>query len=733
MQNAMVVSAVPEVRPRSNFDALALFAPSVRTNASGHAEVSVKLPDSLTRYRVVAVAATAGVEFGTGESAITASRPLMARASPPRFLNLGDRFELPVVVQNLGDAPAEVAVAVRAANATLTDGAGRRVEVPADGRAEVRFPIAAGQSGSAAFQVIAASAIATDSSEFSVPIRTPATTEAFAAYGQVNEGAVAQPVQEPRDAVTGFGGLQIMTSSTALQALSDAVVYLVSYPYECAEQRASRILGIVALRDVLDKVGAAGLPDRAAVEATLRRDIAALEGLQNNDGGFALWRQGEPSWPFLSVHVTHAIERARTAGLRVDDVLLRRAREYVDHVEGKIPREYSDECRIATIAYSLYVRKQGGRPNTSTASKLVREVGAAKLPVEAAGWLLAALGGDPGTAGLTADLRRALANRVTETAGSAHFATSYTEGAHLLFASERRADAIVLDALMTVQPANDLVPRIVEGLLAHRKAGRWESTQENCFVLLALGRYFRTHEKATPDFVARVWLGDGYLGEQSFKGRSTDRRGLTIPMRELTGTGGTRNLVLSKEGPGRLYYRIGLQYAPKTLELAALERGFTVRREYAAIDDKAEVTRDASGMWHIKAGARVRVRLSMVAPDQRYHVALVDPLPAGLEALNPALRGTETAPSDEHTTSGGRGPAGSWRLWRQPWFDHQNLRDDRVEAFASLLREGVYTYSYVARATTPGEFIVPPPTAEEMYSPETFGRGATDRVVVEVR
>jgi len=43
---------------------------------------------------------------------------------------------------------------------------------------------------------------------------------------------------------------------------------------------------------------------------------------------------------------------------------------------------------------------------------------------------------------------------------------------------------------------------------------------------------------------------------------------------------------------------------------------------------------------------------------------------------------------------------------------------------------GVYTYTYVARATTPGVFVVPPPRAEEMYAPETFGRGATDIVTV---
>ena len=63
--------------------------------------------------------------------------------------------------------------------------------------------------------------------------------------------------------------------------------------------------------------------------------------------------------------------------------------------------------------------------------------------------------------------------------------------------------------------------------------------------------------------------------------------------------------------------------------------------------------------------------------------------------------------------------------------EHENLRDDRVEAFASLLQEGAWEYTYVARATTPGRFVVPPAKAEEMYSPETFGRSGTDRVVIE--
>src|SRR5262249_25010648 len=151
------------------------------------------------------------------------------------------------------------------------------------------------------------------------------------------------------------------------------------------------------------------------------------------------------------------------------------------------------------------------------------------------------------------------------------------------------------------------------------------------------------------------------------------------------------------------------------------------QREYQAVDDPKDVTRGADGIWHIKAGARGRVQLTMVKQNRRYHVALVDPLPAGLEPMNPALPGAGPIPQDSKEQKS----RGAYWWWYGPWYEHQNMRDERVEAFASMLWEGVHTYNYVARATTPGNFVVPPTKAEEMYMPETFGRGGSDRVIVE--
>jgi len=280
--------------------------------------------------------------------------------------------------------------------------------------------------------------------------------------------------------------------------------------------------------------------------------------------------------------------------------------------------------------------------------------------------------------------------------------------------------------LIADNPSHDLIPKLVNGLLAHRTKGHWGNTQENVFVLLALDRYFNTFEAQTPDFVARIWLGDTYAGAHQYQGYSTERHETSIPMSYLVKATGSQDLILSKDGSGRLYYRLGLSYAPIDLNLKPLDMGFVVQRTYEAVDDPKDVHQDSDGIWHIKAGARVRVRLTMVADNRRYHVALIDPLPAGLEIINPGLAVAGSIPQDPDSSEYRYG----WWWWGT-WYEHQNMRDERAEAFTSLLWDGVYEYTYMTRATTPGTFISPPAKAEEMYSPEVFGRSGSDWVVVE--
>lgn len=727
--NAEGEAAAP-IGVRSDFDALAVFAPDENTGADGTITVDVDLPDNVTRYRIMAVAVSGTDEFGSGESSLTARLPITVRPSAPRFLNFGDQFELPVVVQNQTDAAVEVDVALEVANLDLPNGVdsvstgdsatGKRITVPANDRVEVRFDTTAAEVGTARFRVATVSGDFADAAEISLPVYTPATSEAFATYGVLDgDDAIAQPLLAPEGVFPQFGGLEITTSSTALQALTDAILYLYDYDYESADGFASRIMGVAALRDVLDAFDADGLPDADTLNAAVSRDIDRLQALQNGDGGFPYWQRNRESVPWVSIMSTHALVLARDNGYTTDDNVTSFALQHLTDIESYIPAAYSQQTRDAISAYALYVRDLAGQRDAAKALDLFSRSGGVDgtLQLDSLARIWSVLDDTDSRD----QIEREIANGAVETPGAATFATSYGEDAYLIAHSDRRTDGIVLGALVSEAPDNELIPKVVTGLLGNQNRGRWRNVYENVFILLSLNEYFDTFESVDPDFIARAWLGETYAAEAEFRGRSTDSFLTTVPMAEVI-AGGDTDLIIDKDGPGRLYYRLGLTYAPEDLDLDPRDEGFVVERVYEAIDDPNDVVRNADGSWTVKAGASVRVRLTMVADARRTHVALIDGMPAGFEAVNPAFASSVTVPLSDPSARNG--------YWWWRWFEHQNLRDDRAEAFTSYLPAGTFEYTYIARATTPGEFIVPPTKAEEIYAPEVFGRSGSDRVIV---
>jgi uncharacterized protein YfaS (alpha-2-macroglobulin family) len=259
-----------------------------------------------------------------------------------------------------------------------------------------------------------------------------------------------------------------------------------------------------------------------------------------------------------------------------------------------------------------------------------------------------------------------------------------------------------------------VITKLARGLLDGQRYGRWASTQENLVALRAIRRYFDVFEKTAPSYAGKLWLGAAAYAEQAFVGRSNARASAALGWNAL-GPGSTHDVAVAKAGAGRMYYRVGVSYAPRETNLPALDAGFIVRRTYAAVDDPADVSRLPDGRIKVRLGAKVLVTLEALTTSPRYQVALVDPLPAGFETVNEALATSERAAH----------PA-----LAAPW-DFTNLRDERSEAFALQLGEGLHRFSYTVRAKTPGTFIAAPAKAEEMYSPETFGRSSGQTVVIE--
>ena len=168
------------------------------------------------------------------------------------------RFALPVVVQNLDTVSRTIDVAVRASNLAITGPAGKRVTVAAGQRAELRFELATQARGRAVIQTIASASEArrrprrrlrARSSSRSTSPRRPRRSRPTAS-STTRRGSSGWPCR--RDVFTEVGGVDTELASTQLQSLTDAYWYLYAYPYECAEQRSSRMLATAAMADILD-------------------------------------------------------------------------------------------------------------------------------------------------------------------------------------------------------------------------------------------------------------------------------------------------------------------------------------------------------------------------------------------------------------------------------------------------------------------------------------------------
>jgi len=343
------------------------------------------------------------------------------------------------------------------------------------------------------------------------------------------------------------------------------------------------------------------------------------------------------------------------------------------------------------------------------------------MTIYARAWLLEALWRVKKDDARVAALYRQIENAGVETPSAIHFAEGSHEGLKLMMHTEDRTDAIVLGALLVVRPDSPLIDKLVRGLSRARVDGRWSTTQANAYALLGMAEYYRLFEAEEPDFEARLWFGKDYVAGRKFAGRDMTIAKTRVPMKTLL-TKAAGDLVLAKTGAGRLYYRLGLKYAPTDLDLDPEDRGFAVNRVYMPVGDPGDLTRNDDGTWVAKAGSYVLVRVQVIAPDRRYYVAVVDPLPAGLEPVN------ERFATSSQAATGGKSRHRWW--WWSPW-EHEEKRDDRIQLFRDRLYGGVYEYTYVARATTIGAFVAPPARAEEMYNPETFGRSGTDRFTIE--
>jgi alpha-2-macroglobulin len=733
---------------RRTFVTTPYFNPAVLTDGSGKAQVRFKLPDNLTTFRVMAVAVSREAEFGSGQGKLLVNKPLLMLPALPRVVRVGDHFEAGVVLHNRGAGSGNVQVRASVRGVQLEGTAERSVTLAEGGSAEARFTFVALHPGEASFRFEASLAEQGDKLELKRPVKLPLVVEAVATFGST-EHAVAEGIAPASGVRPDFGGLELTLSSTAMVGLKPGMEYLLDYPYECLEQTTSRLVPLVLLRDLRQafKLKTEGDPD-----TLIRKLIGKAEQMQRWDGGFSYWPSEYESYPWVSAYAAWGLHRAKQHGFRVSERVLQNARRYLTmQLNKRVPPQ--DEALYRNLnAFIVHVAAELGDKPAAAVNNLYEK--RADLAVFAQAQLLDAMMLVGSDRGAVDKLKEELIRHIHQTAETARVEENLGDAYAPFFHSLDRSTAMAVEALLRVQPDHPLIEKMVRHLLKVRRDGHWRNTQETAYALMGLHSYFKVREREVPDFVAKIFMGEQRLLSREFRGRSMESFISEIPMatlvgaqsgegrrgapKEKQGAAGNRVLGFVKDGPGRLYYGARLRYARATLPKEPWDEGFYVTRTYERVNEDAlrPVDPDAklNPVERVRAGDLVRVTLQIVAPQHMHFVAVEDPLPSGLEAMNFKLQ----------TASSALSRLGSFGLMRARYgrrsygspsyspFGHQEVRDDRMQLFSNNLPPGLHRYSYLARATAIGKFVAPPTHAEEMYNPEVFGRsGATSFEVTE--
>jgi hypothetical protein len=711
--------------PRRDFRAAALWAPSIVTDAAGHAHASFKVPDSLTTYRVMAVAVGETDRFGYADARVVASKKLMARPTFPRFLRAGDAAEAGIIVTSKGLASAKIEIEASFEGLALEGDAKRTVELAAGESTEVRFALKAPRVGKAKARFRVRGGGAEDAVEITRDVAPPLAPEAVALSGETAQ-ASAEKLGDLGSLRDDVGGLEVSLASTALVGLEAGLGQLVEYPYGCTEQLTSRLVPLVGARDLAKDFHLA-LPGDADKMAAVT--VAKILTHQRGDGGFGLWEDSTASLPFVSAYALFGLGEAKRRGVAVPAAALENATRYVRKaLEKKAP----GEADLAAQAFVVDVLALEGAPDPGRMTKLfeARE----KLPLFAKAFLAHALAIGKGDREAVEAIATELEQGLRLDGPAAHAVANESDAYAPLMDSNTRTTAVVLRALLAAKPGHPLAAKLAMGLLADRRGGTWRTTQEAAWALLALDDYRKVAEKPEPDFDARVFLGQAEVFEHAFRGRDVSQAAMTVPADRLVAADGAP-LAFSVDGKGELFYQARLRYAKKELPAKPIERGFFVKKTLRPVTAEGlakalAIVPDASATG-FHGGDLVLADVVVVAPSPRRFVVIDDPLPAGFEAVDARLAATShgldvDATPDEEPTDDDRARGGAFSASQFL----RELRDDRVLFFVDHLPAGMYRYRYLARATSIGSYVAPPTRVEEMYTPEVFGRTAAARVTV---
>jgi hypothetical protein len=695
---------------RRRFEAVAYFDANVRTDAQGKAQVTFTLPDNMTTYRIYAVVQDRSSRFASVERPLLAAKDFYLEPGLPGFFTRGDQFKFQVAAFNATGETGPVKFSAVGDGGLFLIAAEPKEPLKPKDSLKLDVTGQAAASGMAGGRFAGQFQGRTDAVELKLRINSGHVRDTqvwFGSLARTTEIKVPLPAYltgKPSEPINPEEVKAVLTvAGSPFLRMTEAINYLLNYPYGCVEQTSSGVLALAALRGVIQQglVSGVTLPE---TDQYLNRGVQRILSLQTDSGGFAYWPGQREPHLWGSVYAAAALSLARTHGLKVPDAALLQTAVYL---KTQIEEEKRSPAFKAFAAYALaldqaldrdtfnLVRRQFPRMHRESKILLLLAAKLAELrPLKE----------------LQAELKPLLGGKAEAVADDADD-----------FQSRFRSPALALLAAQAILPGD---PRTLEEAVlllgGLDSQGLWTSTADTGWALLALGSYFKdAHFGNEPVEIAVSQPGGAApqrlkLDPKGFRTVGLDPGALL------------KNPVVKVSGHGSKTWLYKLELTAPRLDIAAsgAANGFKVRR----------VIKNTDGSDVIKVGDLVKVTVFMeVAGKGQRYVVLDDPLPAGLMALNTAFKTEEPIPEGEeeyhqddfdYVT-----PEGTIRF-RPNYFE---IRDDRVLAFKDQVYSGSHKFEYYCRAVCEGKFIAPATRVAAMYSPGVNGYSPQGELTVKGR
>lgn len=705
----------PDQFVREQFKDTAYWSAVIETDAAGRAQVKVQLPDNLTTWVLDARAISRDTKVGSATNEIVTSKPLLVRPVTPRFFTAGDEVTIGAVVNNNTASEVEAEVSLSGTGVSLKTPAASKVKVPARGSTRVNWTVTAGDAPLAdltfsanaggTLQDTAKPELATAQvgGVTGIPILRYLAPETVGTAGDVSEpGKKTELIMLPPRLDAGKSELTARVD-TSLAQINLGAAHLL-------RMRNDKDTLSIAVRVLID---AAIGGESDAINTNAQR----LFENQREDGGWGWFKDAQQSSPIVSAYAYWAmVHSTKTLGRSAfnPEEPLNRARTYLQGQLGD-PNTLLNRRAADEAGFILYALVQGDTRAEPAADQLYRN----RDKLSSSGKALLALSlnvlkpGDERAKGLLADVYGAASLSATGAMWQDR------PGTYAFFGSKTRSTGMVLSALARLDAKNALLPNTVRWLVGARSGSFWESPQDTLWAVLGLDGYADATGERNADYDWRASLNDGKLMDGGAASAEISRT--------VTVAGGAllreQANVLTFErgvGQGRLYYTAHMKSYLPAEQAKALDRGIAVTRRYEDAACEPAPGTVCAAIAAAQLGKDVRVRLTVVAPNDLHFVRITDPFAAGVEPIDSTLRVNRGLP-----LFGRAYPIGWW------WFTHTDVQDDHTTIYADFLPAGTHEFVYVVRPTIAGAFKVMPASASQVDFPEMFGR--SDGGVFEVR